>query len=113
MVVYEVKCIVAKRVQERKEEYFIQWKNYSPTENTLEPAEHLPEDLITTFESRYVDPLRADECTVLFERGLKAPLAYSEAITMRQDLLRSLFPDMPLDFRGMSCLAYSTLLDGV
>ena len=32
---------------------------------------------------------------------------------MRQDLLRSLFPDMPLDFRGMSCLAYSTLLDEV
>ena len=71
MVVYEVKRIVAKRVQGRKEEYFIQWKNYSPTENTLEPAEHLPEDLITTFESRYVDPLRAAEYTVLFERGLK------------------------------------------
>ena len=109
MGVYEFERIVAKRAQGRKEEYFIQWKNYSPTENTWEPVEHLPKDLITTFESRYVDPLRVDECTerlaLLFESGLKAPLAYSETITMRHDVLRSLFPDMPLDLRGTPYLA--------
>ena len=38
-----------------------------------------PQDLIATFENRYVDPLRADECrerlALLFEKGLKSPLA--------------------------------------
>ena len=45
-------------------EYIIQWQNYSPGENTWEPAEHLPEDLIAAFENRCVDPPRADKCRV-------------------------------------------------
>ena len=40
--VYEVDRIVAKRVQGGRTEYFIQWQSYSPTENTWEPAKHLP-----------------------------------------------------------------------
>lgn len=40
-----------------KAEYFIQWQNYCLSENTWEPAEHLPEDLIAAFENRSVDPL--------------------------------------------------------
>ena len=62
MGIYEVERIVAKRVKGSKAEYFIQWQNYCPSENTWEPAEHLPQDLIAAFENRYVDPLRADEC---------------------------------------------------
>ena len=104
MGVYEVERIVAKRVTGGKAEYFIQWQNYSPTQNTWEPAEHLPEDLIAAFESRSVDPLRADECTerlaLLFEKGLKAPMAYNETITMRHDVLRAIFPGLPSDLRG-------------
>ena len=62
MGVYEVERIVAKRVQGGRAAYFIQWQSYSQSENTWEPAEHLPEELITAFENRTVDPFRADEC---------------------------------------------------
>ena len=82
-------------------EYFIQWKNYSSTENTWEPPEHLPEDLIAAFERRSVDPVRIDECrerlALLFEKDLKAILAGNETIVMRHDVMRALFPGFPSD----------------
>lgn len=75
MSVYEVERIGAKKIQGRQAEYFIQWRNYSPAENTWETANHLSEDLIAIFENRYVDPVRIDECrerlALLFENGLK------------------------------------------
>ena len=86
MGVYEVERIVAKRVRGGQAEYFIQWQNYSPSENMWEPAEHLSEDLIALFENRSVDPLRADEyrerLALLFEKGLKSPTACHETVTM-------------------------------
>ena len=42
----KVEHIVAKRHQRGKAVYFIQWKNYSPAENTWEPAEHLTKELL-------------------------------------------------------------------
>ena len=42
MDVYEIDRIVGKRVQGGRTEYFIQWQSYSPSENTWEPAKHLP-----------------------------------------------------------------------
>ena len=79
--------IATKRVQGGRVEYFIQWQSYFPSENTWEPAEHLPEELITAFENRSVDPFRADECrerlALLCEKGLKSPLACNETITIR------------------------------
>ena len=47
----EVERIVAKRKRGGKDEYFIQWKDYSAAENTWEPPEHLAEDLVAAFES--------------------------------------------------------------
>jgi len=109
MGIYEVKRIVAKRVQGGKAEYFIQWQNYSRSENTWEPAEHLLEDLIAAFENRSVDPLRADECrerlSLLFEKGLTAPMACNETITMRHNVLQAIFPGLPSDLRGTPYLA--------
>ena len=109
MGVYEVEHIVAKRVQGGRAEYLIQWQSYFPSENTWEPAEHLPEELITAFENRSVDPFRADECrerlALLFEKGLKSPLACNETITIRHDVVRALFPGLPSDHRGSPYLA--------
>ena len=109
MGVYEVERIAAKRVQGGRVEYFIQWQSYFPSENTWEPAEHLPEELITAFENRSVDPFRADECrerlALLFEKGLKSPLACNETITIRHDVVRALFPGLPSDLRGSLYLA--------
>ena len=109
MGIYEVDRIVAKRVKGGKAEYFIRWQNYSPSENTWEPAEHLPEDLIAAFENRSVDPLRTDECreriALLFEKGLKSPLACNETITMWHDVVQTLFPCLPSDLRGTPYLA--------
>ena len=106
MGIYEVERIVAKRVKGRKTEYFIHWQNYSPSENTWEPAEHLPEDLIAAFENRSVDPIHADErkerLSVLFEKGLKMPLARNETIPLLHDVLRAIFPGLPSDLRGES-----------
>ena len=56
---YEVERIVAKRKRGGKDEHFIQCKDYSTAENTLEPAEHLAEDLVAAFEKRSVDPVRS------------------------------------------------------
>ena len=104
MGVYEVERVVAKRVKGGKGEYYIQWKNYSPCENTWEPAEHLSEDLIAVFQNRSVDSIRADECrerlTLLLEKGLKMSLVYSETITMRHDVLRAIFPGLTSDLCG-------------
>ena len=109
MCVYEVERIVAKRVQGGRAEYFIQWQSYSPSENTWEPAEHLPEELITAFENRSVDPFRTDECrerlALLFEKGLKLPLGCDETIMIRHDVVRALFPGLPSDLRGSLYLA--------
>lgn len=106
---YEVERIVAKRVKAGREEYFIHWKNYSPAENTWEPANHLPEELIAAFADKFVDPIRVDESrerlALLFEKGLKSPGACNETITMRHDVLRSLFPGMPLALSGTPYLA--------
>ena len=107
--VYEVERVVAKHVKGAEVEYFVQWQNYSPSENTWEPAEHLPEDIIAAFENRSVDPLRADECrerlALLFEKGLKSPMACNETIAMRHDVLRAMFPGLPSDLRGSPYLA--------
>lgn len=100
--VYEVKCVVAKHV--KGAEYFIHWKNYSPSENTWEPAKHLPEDIIAVFENRSVDPLHVNECrerlALLFEKDLKSPTACNETITMQHNVLRAMFPGLPSDIRG-------------
>ena len=108
MGIYKVERIVAKRVKGGKAEYLIQWQNYCPSENTWEPAEHLPQDLIAAFE-RYVDPLRANECrerlALLFKKGLISPLTCNENITMRHDVLRAIFPGLPSDLRGPLYLA--------
>lgn len=55
MGVYQVERIVVKQIQGGKSEFFIQWKDYSLAENTWEPTEHLPGELIAVFESRIVD----------------------------------------------------------
>lgn len=52
MGVFEVECIVAKRIKGGQEEYFIQWKNYSPIENTWELLVHLPEELICCLQKQ-------------------------------------------------------------
>ena len=109
MGVYEVERVVAKRLHGVKPEYFIKWKNYSATENTWEPPEHLTEELITSFECGSVDPLHADECrerlALLFEGGLKSPLGCCKTLTMSHDVVRSLFPGMPSDLCGSPYLA--------
>ena len=109
MGTYEVERVVAKRLHGGKAEYFIQWKNYDAADNTWEPEEHLPKELVTSFETRSVNPLRAEECkerlAILFEGGLKSPLGCYETLTMRHDVVRSLFPGMPSDLRGSPYLA--------
>ena len=61
------------------------------------------------FNCRDVDPLRLDECrerlALVFEKGLRSPLGFSDTITMRHDVLRSIFPKMPTDLRATPYLA--------
>ena len=40
----KVEGIVAKRFKGGQAEYFIQWQNYSSSENRWKPAKHFPED---------------------------------------------------------------------
>ena len=41
MCVLKVERVVAKRIQRRETAYFVEWKHYSPEQNTWEPADHL------------------------------------------------------------------------
>ena len=74
-----------------------------------EPAKHLPEEFITAFKNRSVDPLRTNKCkqklALLFEKGWKAPMACNETITMHHDVLWAIFPGLPSDLRGTLYLA--------
>ena len=74
MGVCKLEGVVAKRNQASKTVYSVQWKHYSPKENTWELAEHLPGELIAAFKNRSLDPLLADKCrerlALLFEKGL-------------------------------------------
>ena len=76
--------------------------------STWETANHLPIEIIAAFESRSVSELRMDECkerlTLLFEKGLISPLAFTETITLRHDVLRAIFPALPSDLRGIPYL---------
>ena len=102
---FDFERVVAKRIQGRETAYFVQWKNYSPEDNKWEPADHLPGEFVVfaAFENRSVDVIRADECrerlALLFEKGLKSPLACNETITMRHDVLRAIFPGLSSDLR--------------
>ena len=46
-----------------------------------------------------------DECkerlALLFEKDLKSPLAFTETIPARHDVLRAIFPALPSDLRGV------------
>lgn len=99
--IYEVEHVVAKWVKGGEVEYFIQWQNYSSSENMWEPAEHLPEDIIAAFENRSVDPLRTDESreslALLSEKGLKLLTACNETITMQNNVLWAISPGVPSD----------------
>ena len=52
--------------------------------------------LMAALETRCVDPVHTNECkerlALLFEKGLKSPFGCNETITMRHDVLRSIFP---------------------
>ena len=61
----KVEHIVAKRHQRGKAVYFIQWKNYSPAENTWEPAEHLTKELLC-IHFVLINPERA---SLFYSRG--------------------------------------------
>ena len=80
-----------KQIQGRETAYFVQWKHYSPEQSMWEPADHLPEELVAAFENSSVDLLRVEGCrerlALLFEKGLKSPLACNEMITMQHDVL--------------------------
>ena len=65
MDVYEVERIVAKRIKGGKYEYFIPWKNYSPAEDTWQPANHLPEKLSYEFIKTLAGSLKAVESSPL------------------------------------------------
>lgn len=49
-----------------------------------------------------VDEYR-ERLSVLFERGLKSLLASNETITMRHDVLRSMFPDIQIRIVLLLC----------
>ena len=48
---YTVERIVAKRFRERKVFFLVRWKGYDPEEDTWEPKQHLPDDILCKFEN--------------------------------------------------------------
>ena len=102
MGIYEVERVVAKTIRAGKAEYFIKWQNYPATDNTWEPEEHLTSQLMSMFEnpkppsSDHLEEAR-ERLAVSFEKGLKSKLDYKETLIMNHDIIRAIFPRLPLD----------------
>ena len=86
------------------ERIMVKWHGYCASQNTWEPKDHLPADLVEAFENPDPDPVRVEEARerigLVFERGMKVPLEYEESIEIRHDVVRFLFPNLPADFRA-------------
>ena len=105
MGIYEVERIVARRPRGRKHKFFVKWKGYSSAENTWEPEEHLSNELIDSFINSHVDEVRVEECrerlASLLENNLKSKaMECNESLIMRHDVVRHLFPRIPLNLQG-------------
>lgn len=83
MGIYEVEHIVAQRKLGGKDEYFIQWKDYSIAKNMWEPAACLAEELVAACEK---------DQSIQFAQ-----------MNAERDLL--LYSRMPLELRGVPYLA--------
>ena len=58
---FEAERIVAKKFVKRKAQYMVKWFNFCASENTWEPKDHLPLDLVEAFENPDPDPVRVEE----------------------------------------------------
>ena len=90
---FEAERIVAKKFVKGEPQYMVKWFNFCASENTWEPKDHLPLDLVEAFENPDPDPVRLEEARerigLVFERGVKVPLQYEESIEIRHDVVSS------------------------
>lgn len=109
MGVYESQTYCSKMSSRRQSSVLQPMAKLLPSESTWDPAEHLPKELITTFQNRSFDSFCADECwerlALLFAMGLKSPRAWNETIMMWHDVVRVLFPGLLSDLHGPLYLA--------
>ena len=102
--VYDAERIVAKKINSGKPLFMIKWQGYCSSQNTWEPKTHLPPELIEAFENPDPDPVRVDEARerigLVFERGMKVPLQYEESVEIRHDVVRFLFPNIPVELQA-------------
>lgn len=93
---FEAERIMAKKILNGRPCYMVKWYGYCASQNTWEPKDHLPADLVAAFENPDPDPVRVEEARerigLVFERGMKVPLQHEESIEIRHDVVRFLFP---------------------
>ena len=81
--------IVAKKIQNRRPMFMVQWQGY-----------YLPPELIEAFENPAPDPVRVEEARqrigLVFERGMNVLLQHEESIKIRHDVVHFLFPNFPV-----------------
>ena len=94
-----VERIVAKRFREKKAFFLVRWKGYDPEEDTWEPKQHLPDDILCKFENPEPHIVGVDDArkrlALVIEKGMRRCLRTSEIIDVRHDAVRGLFPNMP------------------
>jgi len=82
----------------------IKWQRYCSSQNTWKPKAHLPPELIEAFEHPDPDLVRVEEARerigLVFERGMKVPLQYEESVEIRHDVVRFLFPNLPVEIQA-------------
>lgn len=104
--VFDAERIVAKKICQGKPLFMIKWQGYCSSQNTWEPKTHLPPELIEAFENPDPDPVRVEEAgeriDLVFERGMKVPLQYEESLEIRHDVVRFLFPSLPVGIQAAS-----------
>ena len=66
---YEVDAIVDKKVRKGKVKYFVKWTGYDSSQNTWEPKEHLPIDMVEEFEETYKNNNKKERfCIIIFNQ---------------------------------------------
>ena len=58
---FQAECIMAKKIPNGRSCHMVKWYGYCASENTWEPKDHLPADLVEAFESPDPDPVRVEE----------------------------------------------------
>ena len=110
---YTIERIVAKRFRDRKAFFLVRWKGYDPEEDTWEPKQHLPDDILCKFENpeQHIDCVddARERLALVIEREWGAVLGRAKSSTYVMMPFDASSPVCPVSLARPSLLLKKTL----